>query len=83
MIASEAGGAVHHVVTPMLPLTPAPNGAGDATAALFTGHLLNGASVADALDRTAKGIFAIFEATQKSGGRELALIAAQDHFSGL
>lgn len=80
MIASEASGTVHRAVTPMLPLSPAPNGAGDATAALFTGHMLNGAAVADALKRTAAGIFAIFEATQKSGGRELALIAAQDHF---
>ncbi len=81
MLASEKGGALHHVATPMLPLDPAPNGAGDATAALFTGHILNGLSVADALARTAHGIFAIFEATQKSGGRELALIAAQDSYT--
>lgn len=77
MIASEKGGAVHRVATPMLPISPAPNGAGDATAALFTGHILNGVSRAEALIRTASGIFSIFEETQKSGGRELALIAAQ------
>lgn len=81
MIATEAGGAVHHITTPLLPITPAPNGAGDATAALFTGHWLKGASVEQALQRTGAGIFAIFEATQSSGGRELALIAAQDKFS--
>lgn len=82
MLASEkTAGAVHHVVTPLLPLDPAPNGAGDATAALFTGHILNGLPVAAALARTAQGIFAIFEATQKSGGRELALIAAQDSYT--
>ncbi len=65
----------------MLPLSPAPNGAGDATAALFTGHLLLGHAPAEALNRTASGIFAIFEATQKSGGRELALVQAQDKFA--
>jgi len=81
MIASVSGGAVHQVTTPMLPLDPAPNGAGDATAALFTGHLLHGHTPVEALTRTASGIFAIFEATQKSGGRELALIAAQDNFA--
>lgn len=81
MIVSESDGAVHQVATPLLPLSPAPNGAGDATAALFTGHLLHGHTPAEALTRTASGIFAIFEATQKSGGRELALIAAQDEFS--
>ncbi len=81
MIVSESSGTVHQVVTPMLPLDPAPNGAGDATAALFTGHLLHGDTPAEALRHTASGIFAIFEATQASGGRELALIAAQDKFS--
>lgn len=81
MIASEKNGAVHHAVTPLLPLDPAPNGAGDATAALFTGHMLKGSRVDEALQRTAGGIFAIFEATQASGGRELALVAAQDRLA--
>ena len=80
MIVSEKGDAVHQVVTPMLPLDPAPNGAGDATAALFTAYLLHGHTSAEALIRTASGIFAIFEATQKSGGRELALVQAQESF---
>lgn len=81
MMVSEKGGDVHRAITPLLPLDPAPNGAGDATAALFTGHLLHGHTAAEALTRTAAGIFAIFEATQKSGGRELALVQAQDKFS--
>lgn len=81
MLVSEMEGAVHQVATPLLPLDPAPNGAGDATAALFTGHILNGLPAAEALARTAQGIFAIFQATQKSGGRELALIAAQDSYT--
>ncbi len=83
MLVSEADGAVHRVATPLLSFPIPPNGAGDATAALFTGHILNGASPADALKRTAGGIFAIFEATRKSGGRELALIAAQNAFEAV
>lgn len=71
---------VHHVVTPLLPLNPPPNGAGDATAALFTGYLLKGYDTETALHKTARAIFAIFEATQKAGSRELALITAQDYF---
>ncbi len=80
MLASVKDAGVHHVVTPLLPLHPAPNGAGDVTAALFTGYRLKGLSVAAALDKTAQAVFAIFEATQKAGGRELALIAAQESF---
>lgn len=81
MIASERNGAVHRVVTPRLPFDPPLSGAGDMTAALFTGHILNALPAADALARTARGVFAVFEATRKSGGRELALIAAQDSYT--
>lgn len=85
MLASVKGAAgqaaaVHHVATPLLPLNPPPNGAGDATAALFTGYRLQGMDVAAALQKTARAIFALFETTQQSGGRELALIAAQDSY---
>lgn len=66
------------VATPELAFPIAPNGAGDATAALFTGHYLACGDMGLALERTAAGIFAILEATLASGGRELALIAAQD-----
>lgn len=78
MLVSEATGTSARVVTPLLPLSPAPNGAGDATAAIFTGHILAGASSAQALLHTASAIYSLLEATFESGGRELALIAAQD-----
>lgn len=83
MLVSEAHGVVHRVATPLLSFTIPPNGAGDATAAFFTGHILNGATPADALTRTASGIFAVFEATRNTGGRELALIAAQEQFGAI
>jgi pyridoxine kinase len=58
-----------------------PNGAGDAVCALFLSHWLRSRDPAAALARAATGIYAIFEATRAAGGRELALVAAQDHFA--
>ncbi|QQG37465.1 MAG: pyridoxal kinase PdxY [Micavibrio aeruginosavorus] len=83
MLVSEAQGAGARAVTPLLSFSPPPNGAGDATAAIFTGHILAGAGVVEALQRTASAIYSLMEATLESGGRELALIAAQDRMQRL
>ncbi len=80
MMASSRSGGQYLVTTPRLPLDPAPNGAGDCTAALFLGNTLAGHDVATALSRTAGSILEVFEKTQKAGTRELALIQAQDDF---
>jgi pyridoxine kinase len=77
MLAATAEGA-WRVVTPLLPLQPLPNGAGDAVAALFLAHLLSGRPAAEALGETAASIFGIFAATQAAGSRELQLISAQE-----
>ncbi len=77
MLAIGAEGA-WLVETPFLSLPVAPNGAGDATAALFTAFYLDLRDVAAALARTAEAVFAIFEATEAAGTRELRIIAAQD-----
>lgn len=69
------------VSTPMLPLNPPPNGAGDAVSALFLGHLLQGAGVPEALSRTACSIFKVFEATYAAGTRELQLVSSQHWFA--
>lgn len=66
------------VRTPRLPLSPAPNGAGDCVAALFLVHLLKDGDAAAALEETAAAIYAVFEATHAAGARELQLVAAQD-----
>lgn len=66
------------VSTPMIPLDPAPNGAGDATAAIFLGNMLTGGALKEALSATAAAIYAVFEATQAAETRELALVQAQD-----
>jgi pyridoxine kinase len=81
MLASSRSGEQVLVSTPRLPLDPAPNGAGDCTAALFLAHILSGATLGDALSRTAASIFALFEKTMAAGRRELNLIAAQADFA--
>jgi pyridoxine kinase len=64
--------------TPRLHFPIAPNGSGDATAALFLAHILQHDTPQAALEATAEAIYAIFEATAAAGTRELQLIAAQD-----
>jgi len=54
------------------------NGSGDITAALFTAHLHETGSPAEALARTASSVYAVLKATLESGERELRLVAAQD-----
>jgi pyridoxine kinase len=78
MLAADAGGA-WLVSTPLLPI--APNGGGDAVAALFLGHLLRGRSTGEALGATAAVIYGVLEATWRAGTRELQLIGAQDEFA--
>ncbi|MDR6771266.1 pyridoxal kinase PdxY [Azospirillum sp. BE72] len=68
------------VATPRLTFDPSPNGSGDAVAALFLAHYLTAFDPADALEKAAAAIFAIFETTKRLGTRELQLIAAQDDF---
>lgn len=64
------------VETPRLPMKA--NGSGDITAAMFTAHLHETGSPAEALARTASAVFAVLKETIESGERELRLIAAQD-----
>lgn len=64
--------------TPRMHFPIAPNGSGDAVAALFLGHILRHGSPQNALEAAAEAIYSIFEATAAAGTRELQLIAAQD-----
>ncbi|UAL30772.1 pyridoxal kinase PdxY [Nocardioides rotundus] len=63
------------VQTPRLPLKA--NGSGDITAALFTAHLHETGSPAEALARTTSSVFDVLRTTLESGERELRLIDAQ------
>ena len=66
------------VRTPLLPLEPAPNGAGDAVAALFLGHFLRLRDPAEALSLAVSGLYGVLDRTRQSGRREIQLVAAQD-----
>jgi pyridoxine kinase len=69
-------GGVWAVETPRLPIEA--TGCGDAVAALFLGWLLKGKTVPEALAATIAAIYGVIEATIRSGGSELALVAAQE-----
>jgi len=75
MLAVTPAGA-WRVASPRLPI--APNGAGDAVAALFLGFFLNSAAVPDALGAAASAIFEVLQTTIEAGEQELQLVAAQD-----
>jgi pyridoxine kinase len=64
------------VETPRLPIEA--TGCGDAVAALFLGWLLKGKPLPEALAATIAAIYGVIEATARSEGGELALVAAQD-----
>jgi pyridoxine kinase len=75
MVACE-GDQIWRLRTPKLPV--AVNGAGDLVAALFFFHWLRSGSGAEALARAASSVFGIVAATLAGGGRELAIVAAQE-----
>lgn len=54
------------------------HGTGDALSALFLGHLLRAGSVREALPRAVAAMYALVEATVRTGEPELALVLAQD-----
>jgi pyridoxine kinase len=64
------------VRTPRLPMKA--NGSGDLTAALFTAHVKETGSAADALASTVSSVYAVLKATLDSGERELRIVAAQE-----
>jgi pyridoxine kinase len=70
--------AAWRIATPMIGFEVAPNGTGDAVAALFSAHWIESDDVAGALGKAASSIFAVLEATRALGERELQLVAAQD-----
>lgn len=78
MVLSHVDGETYIVDTPYLPIIPAPNGAGDCTAAILAGLILDGLPLKDVLGQLAARIYGIFTATHLAGTRELALIKGQN-----
>lgn len=80
MLASHRDGSQYVTTTPRFHFEIAPNGSGDATAAVFLGNILNGYPLERALERTTASIHGLFDQTHSLEQRELALIAAQDEY---
>ncbi|WP_238694312.1 hypothetical protein [Nocardioides daphniae] len=57
------------------------NGSGDVTAALFTAHLRETGSPAQALAATTSSVFDLLQTTLDSGERELRLVQSQEFFA--
>lgn len=70
--------AAWRIATPLIDFEIAPNGTGDAVAALFSAHWIESGDIAGALGKAASSIFAVLEATHAMGERELQLVAAQE-----
>jgi pyridoxine kinase len=77
VVASDRAGRFR-VRTPRLPI--AVNGAGDAVAALFFGHLLQRGSAAEALSRAVSSVFGVIRRTCEESSQEMLLAAAQEEF---
>src|SRR5437899_5244952 len=65
--------AAWRIATPLIDFEIAPNGTGDAVAALFSAHWIENGDIAGALGKAASSIFAVLEATHAMGERELPL----------
>jgi pyridoxine kinase len=70
--------AAWRIATPLIGFEVAPNGTGDAVAALFSAHWIESGDVPAALGKAASSIYAVLEVTAAMGERELQLVAAQD-----
>lgn len=80
MLVSDPETGVHQITTPLIDMSPMPNGAGDVTAATVLGHILNGLSLTDAIEHTASALHELFKKTKADERRELSLIKALDLF---
>ncbi len=75
MLAVSGPGA-WSVRTPRLAVNPP--GAGDLTTAVFLANLLSGHDLPTTLARTTSAVFAVVEATDRAGQREMRIVATQD-----
>lgn len=69
------------VRTPILRFATPPNGGGDTLSALLLAHRMKGHDLPEAMSLAASSLFGVLEKTQKTGGRELALVAGQQELA--
>lgn len=67
--------------TDLLPFAMPPHGAGDLVSALYMGNYLKYDDPAACLERSIHAVFAVLEATSRSGLRELQIISTQEAFA--
>ncbi len=70
--------AAWRITTPLIDFPIAPNGTGDAVAAIFAAHWLESRDIPGSLGKAASSIYAVLERTSAMGERELQLVAAQE-----
>ena len=80
MLVSDGQG-LYRIRTPELSIDPAPNGAGDLTAALFLSRYLETGDARSALESTAASVYGILAATYREKSRELRIIQAQEELA--
>ncbi len=74
----QEGDDSYVVTTPELPFSPAPNGAGDLTAALFLGHYLRSGEGLAALELMADSVYSVLERSWAEKSRELRLVESRE-----
>jgi pyridoxine kinase len=62
-------------------LSVSPPGAGDLTAAVFLANILDGHPLPVTLARTTSSVFAVVEATDQAGEREMRIVQTQDRLA--
>jgi pyridoxine kinase len=77
MLVAEQG-KFHLLRTPRLPV--AVNGTGDAIAALFLFHRLQGGNAVAALEAAGSAVYGLLKRTAEAGSREILTVAAQQEF---
>ncbi|WP_018467435.1 pyridoxal kinase PdxY [Calidithermus timidus] len=75
-----AEGGAWVVQTPMIPLEPPRNGAGDVLAALFLGNYLKTQDLVVSLENSVSALYNLLELTHRRGTREIQLVAAQEEY---
>jgi pyridoxine kinase len=78
-LVAVSGDGAWRTRTPRLSISPP--GAGDLTTAVFLANLLDGRDLPEVLARTTSSVFAVVEATDRAGEREMRIIQTQDRLA--
>jgi len=74
------GGTAFMVRTPRFFFPVAPHGAGDLACALFLGYFMDSGDAMSSFEKMMTAVYRVFELTDRTKSRELAILGAQDAF---